>query len=164
MTSIFLQRLPNAKDQKLKSDYINAYALFASYAKKDLNTFSEWRDMVYSLQYRPFHLVYGHWQNKRNLDVLKILVEAGTDLNMRGQGDTRRDMRNAIPAMSPLQLAAHFSDAAAVDYLLSKGADVNFACGGMTALDYISQKKASDTVSINLELLLIKKGAKSAKQ
>lgn len=82
--------------------------------------------------------------SKGDLATVKKFIEYGADINERSND------------MTPLMIAARYNNVEIVEYLLSKGADVNFKNeSGMTALKCAIASKATD-----VEAVLRSKGAR----
>ena len=84
--------------------------------------------------------------NKGQLEVVKLLVEKGADMNYR----------HPLTKMTALQLAAFDGFENVVSYLASKGADVNLKLKGGVSI----VRAMRDTGNKKMETLLLSLGAK----
>lgn len=82
--------------------------------------------------------------SKGDFPTVKKFIEYGADVNERSND------------MTPLMIAARYNNLEIMEYLLSKGADMNFRNdAGMTALKYAAASNAKDA-----EAFLREKGAR----
>lgn len=146
MNSYFFNR------DKSKAEYWAGLETFVKAAQTDINRASLVREFGFKAAYcRPFDLAYGK-QRGYDREVAKLLMDAGTDPNICSCHNN----------FSPLMSAVLYGDKDMVSFLLRRqDVNVNFACRGRTALNVIRSKNSSDQEFIDIELMLMKRGAEA---
>lgn len=139
------------RNKEMGPDGEKAYKLLLQNTKEDLNKLSLERGPSPSTKWqcRPIDLGYGirigTFEN-----ITKWLIEAGTDLD-----------QCSCMNKTPLMNAVDYGDIPMIKYMLKKNADINHACGEKTALDVVRRKNSTNQKFIDIEMMLMKSGAKS---
>jgi hypothetical protein len=90
-------------------------------------------EVIYTIEVNTFCKLIA----KGDIDAVKSMIEAGTDINQKSVG------------MTPLMYAARYNRVEIVNLLIAQGADLKTKSNrGFTALEYAEMSKANDTYKI----------------
>jgi hypothetical protein len=90
-------------------------------------------EVIYTIEVNTFCKLIA----KGDIDAVKSMIQAGTDINQKSVG------------MTPLMYAARYNRVEIVNLLIAQGADLKTKSNrGFTALEYAEMSKANDTYKI----------------